>query len=279
MITSQDAARLSGREVYGVDGDKIGTVGHVWSDPSGGAGWASVKTGMFGAKESMVPLGEADLRGDRLLVPFDKSQVRDAPRIDGSSSEPLGTDEVILLHDYYGMPATDQTAQGRRGRRGRRGAAATGGASTGAQGSAAAGYTADDVIDERAATDEAMTRSEERLIVGTERDQAGVAHLRKYVVTEQQEVTVPVSHEEIHVEREPITEENRAAATAGPDISEAEYDVPLFAEHAVVNKETVPVERIRLSKETVTEQQTVRGEVRKEHIEVDIPDEERRQLG
>jgi uncharacterized protein (TIGR02271 family) len=114
-----------------------------------------------------------------------------------------------------------------------------------------------------------MTRSEEQLNVGTEKVQAGRARLRKYVTTEQQTVTVPVSREEVRVEREPITEANRDAALSGPDISEEEHEVTLTEERPVVSKETVPVERVRLDKETVTDQEQVSDEVRKEQIDVD----------
>jgi uncharacterized protein (TIGR02271 family) len=268
MITSQDAAKLTGRDVYGSSGDKIGTVGHIWGDPSGAPAWASVKTGLFGAKESMVPLADANLRRGRLMVPFNKSQVRDAPRIDGSTTEPLAANEFAQLNDYYG--GDFQSGQ-----------AASGQASARSSG-AAGGYTADDVVDdravgdERAVADDIMTRSEERLTVGTERERIGVAHLRKYVVTEEQQMTVPVSHEEVRLVREPITGENWSAATQG--LSESELDVELFAERAVINKETIPVERVRMVKETVTEQQTVRGEVRREHIEAALPNEEKREL-
>jgi uncharacterized protein (TIGR02271 family) len=119
------------------------------------------------------------------------------------------------------------------------------------------------------ATDEAMTRSEERMHVGTATEPAGRARLRKYVVTEQVRQTVPVSHEEVRVEREPITEANREAAMAGPDISEAEHEVTVHQERPVVEKEAVPVERVRLARERVPEEETVAGEIRKEHIETD----------
>src|SRR5436305_8484617 len=82
-------------------------------------------------------------------------------------------------------------------------------------------------------TDDAMTRSEERLNVGTRSEEAGRARLRKYVVTEQQEVTVPVSREEVRLEREPITDANIDRATDGPDISEEEHEVTLTAERPV----------------------------------------------
>jgi uncharacterized protein (TIGR02271 family) len=77
--------------------------------------------------------------------------------------------------------------------------------------------------------------------VTTERQQAGHARLRKYVVTEQQEQTVPVRHEEVRVEREPITGADR---TTG-EISEAEQEVTLYEERPVTQMETVPVEKVR----------------------------------
>ena len=117
-----------------------------------------------------------------------------------------------------------------------------------------------------------MTRSEERLHVGTERVQTGRARLRKYVVTEQQNVTVPVSHEEVRLEREPITDGNVDDALSGPDISEEEHEVVLTEERPVIAKETVPVERIRLGTETVTDTEQVSADVRKEEITLEDED-------
>ncbi len=80
---------------------------------------------------------------------------------------------------------------------------------------------------------------------------------------------MPVSHEEVRVEREPITDANAAQAYDGPALSEEEHEVVLTEQRAVVEKETVPVERVRLDTATVTEQATVSEEVRKENIELD----------
>ena len=118
-------------------------------------------------------------------------------------------------------------------------------------------------------TDNAMTRSEERLNVGTRKEEAGRARLRKYVVTENVTETVPVSREEVRIEREPITDANVGKAMDGPAISEEEHEVTLHAERPVVEKEAVPVERVRLDKDTVTDQETVNEGVRKEQIDVD----------
>lgn len=93
--------------------------------------------------------------------------------------------------------------------------------------------------------------------------------MRKYVTTENVTRTVPVKREEVRVEREPITEANRGKATDGPAISEEEHEVILQEERPVIEKETVPVERVRLDKETVEE-------VRKERIATDGIDSNRR---
>jgi uncharacterized protein (TIGR02271 family) len=114
-----------------------------------------------------------------------------------------------------------------------------------------------------------MTRSEEHLRVGTETQEVGRARLRKHVVTEHQQVSVPVAHDEVTLEREPITDANRGAAHDGPAISEEEHEVTLHAQHPVVDTEAVAVERVRLATQTVTNQETVGGQVRKEEIELD----------
>jgi uncharacterized protein (TIGR02271 family) len=118
-------------------------------------------------------------------------------------------------------------------------------------------------------TDDAMTRSEEEVAVGKRSVETGRAKLRKYVVTENVETTVPVQREEIRVEREPITDGNVDRALDGPAISEEEHEVTLHAEEPVVEKRVVPKERVRLDKDTVMEERTVSEEVRKEQIETD----------
>jgi uncharacterized protein (TIGR02271 family) len=115
--------------------------------------------------------------------------------------------------------------------------------------------------------DNAMTRSEEQLRVGKESVEAGKARLHKYVTSERVETDVPLQSESVRLEREPITDANRDAAMSGPEIKEAEYEVGLKAERPVVQKETVPIERVRLSKQQETQTQTVGDELRAEHIE------------
>jgi uncharacterized protein (TIGR02271 family) len=114
-----------------------------------------------------------------------------------------------------------------------------------------------------------MTRSEEELRVGTADRERGRARLRKYVVTEQVEHTIPVRREEVRVEREPITADNVDQALAGPEISSEEHEVVLHEEEPVVEKRVVPKERVRMEKEQVTDEAQISETVRKEQIEAE----------
>ena len=268
MITQNDIQTLVGVDVYETDGAKIGSVGQVYLDNrTGEPEWVSVKTGLFGTKESFVPLGTATFSGDRITVPFPKDQVKNAPQIDPDGE--LSPAEEDELYRYYGLVSSggDLDTTGRSATAGtdRWSGGGTDRTFAGTERSAGHDTSGPD-------TDDAMTRSEERLVAGTRTEQAGRARLRKYVVTEQQQVEVPVRREEVRLEREPITDANVGRATDGPDISEEEHEVTLHAERPVVDTEAVPVERVRLGKEKVTDTESVRGEVRKEQVEYDGPE-------
>jgi len=114
-----------------------------------------------------------------------------------------------------------------------------------------------------------MTRSEERLVTGTRTEPTGKVRLRKHVVTEQRQVTVPVQREEVRLEREPVDQAHRDDAATGSGPTEAGPEVILRAERPVVRTETVPVERVRLGKETVIDEQSVSADVRKEQIDLE----------
>jgi uncharacterized protein (TIGR02271 family) len=241
-------------DVIGRGGEKIGGIGEIYlDDVTGEPEWVSVNTGLFGLSESFVPLQAARIEGNDIQVDYDKELVKDAPRV--STGGHLTPEEEQRLYDYYGLTIAQSTGY----------EAADVGYDTGGE---TVGYDTSGPT-----TDDAMTRSEERLNVGTRTQEAGRARLRKYVVTENVTQTVPVSREEVRLEREPITEENVGAAVSGPEISEEEHEVVLREERPVVEKEAVPVERVRLGTETVTEQETVSEDVRKEEIEADLGDD------
>jgi uncharacterized protein (TIGR02271 family) len=190
-----------------------------------------------------VPLAQATQTGEEVRVPYDKQLVKDAPRVD--PDQHLSEAEERQVWRHYGLDYDRTTRRRPTGRD--------------AAGRETSGPT----------TDDAMTRSEEELRVGTTQRERGRARLRKYVTTETRQVTVPVQREELRVEREPITDANRDAAVSGPEISEEEHEVTLREEEPVVEKRVVPRERVRLDTETVTDERQVAEEVRKEQIEVE----------
>jgi uncharacterized protein (TIGR02271 family) len=244
-MISQDPLRdVVGAAAYDRDGDKIGKIGQLYyDDASGQPTWFTVHPGFFSTHESFVPVSDAEFNDDGVTVAYDKATVKDAPKI--AEDGHLSPQEEQQLYRYYDV---DYNA-------GYDGA-------PGAVGHDTSGPT----------TDDAMTRSEEHLRVSTETQEVGRTRLRKHVVTERQQVTVPVSHEEVTLEREPITDANRGPAYDGPAISEEEHEVTLHAERPVVDTEAVAVERVRLDTQTVTNQETVGGQVRKEEIELDTDD-------
>jgi uncharacterized protein (TIGR02271 family) len=253
IANMSDPNTMTGATVHGGDGEKLGKVDAIYFDnDTDKPEWAAVKSGLFGSHVTLVPLAQGTWNNGTLTVPFDKAALQSAPHHDPNTSiSPTDEDE---LYRHYGLTG-DRPTQAPTSNRGRT-----------------------DLVDEPGVvgrdtsgptTDDAMTRSEEQLRVGTQSREAGRARLRKHVVTEYQKVTVPVSHEEVTLSREPITEANRGNAYDGPAISEEEHEVTLHAEHPVVDTEAIAVERVKLGKQTVTENETVSGEIRKEQIELD----------
>jgi stress response protein YsnF len=232
---------ITGMDVIGRDGDRIGRAGSVFlDDETGRPEWITVETGLFGMRENFVPAEQATVEGDTLRIPYDKSTVKDAPQIEPTEGH-IDQTEEDALYRYYGLTRTG----GLRG-------------------------DADDITrgTHSGQRDDAMTRSEERADIGVARYETGRARLRKYVETEHVTQTVPVRKERVRVETEPITEANRDRAM-GDEISEGEHEVTLHEERPVVDTETVPVERVRLAKEEDVDEVPVDVDLRKERIEVD----------
>ena len=243
-LSTETAIQWRGADMIDARGEKVGKIEEIYlDDRSGQPEWALAKTGMFGTKSTFVPLSGAEAQGDRVRVAHEKSRIKDAPRIE--ADQDLSPEEERELYSFYGLNYGSE------------------GAPAGPEGPA----VGRDVSGPE--TDSAMTRSEEELRVGTGQRERGRVRLRKYVVTEQVTRTVPVQREEVRIEREPITDATAEAAMEGPPISEEEHEVTLREEVPVVEKRTVPKERVRAEKETVTDEETVGGDVRKERIEVE----------
>ncbi|MGP5580986.1 DUF2382 domain-containing protein [Glutamicibacter arilaitensis] len=243
MISTEQLNELSliGGTVVGPDGQKIGKFGQVFiDDRSGEPAWATVHTGFFGLSESFIPLSEAAIAGDTLSIPYDKQTVKDAPNIEPEGR--LSEAEEQELYRYYSL-AWDDADQ----------AAVQPGVP---ESEARTEYSRDDVREPVAGGPEAsMLRSEEQLHVGTENVETGKVRLRKHVVTEDVTRTVPASHEEVRLEREPVADAPAAGALGG-ELAEDE-------------KSTEPVERVSLEKEAVTEEERLKAELRKEQVETE----------
>lgn len=285
-----DVNAILSSTAYDADGDKIGKVEQVFlDDNSGEPTFLTVNTGLFGSRESFVPAKDVRQDGDRVVLPYQKDVVKDAPKVD--ADQHLSPAEEEELYRYYEMNYDDGhgTEHGRHDR--------TAGdyehfnpdleeqerAESHHHRDAGAGHhhghdrdTVDqdrrDVTDRE---DASVVRHEERLNVGTREREAGRARLRKYVVTEHETVDVPVEREEVSVERTPLdgTETDRGT------IGEEEVDVTLHEEQPVVAKETVGVEKVGLNKQTVRETETVEADVRKEQVDVETDEAGRGDLG
>ena len=254
MAQTEEILSYRGQELRGSDGEKIGTIEEIYMDSeTGRPEWGLVHTGLFGTKRSFVPLRDADRTGDGVSVSFDKSTVKAAPSVDPDGQ--LSKSEEAELYRHYGMQYSE--AQSSTGLP--EGGTASGRATGEPVGRDVSGPT----------TDDAMTRSEEELRVGTAERESGRARLRKYVVEDEVTQTVPVRREEVRVEREPITDANVGAAMDGPAISEEEHEVVLREEEPVVEKRAVPKERVRLDTESRTEEREISETVRREEVDID----------
>jgi uncharacterized protein (TIGR02271 family) len=290
MATHHDVRAWIGHTVVDRDGDKVGKVQDVYLDRhSEEPEWLAVKTGLFGSNVSFVPVQNATTADDDTIrVEHEKDRIKDAPNVDPDGE--LSTDEERRLYEHYGRSDYDNWSSGADERTGTTdtgdadvtrertrdrdagyATSGTGDAEYATSGTGDAEYATSGAGDTATGRDgdAAMTRSEDELHVGTQRREAGRARLRKWVETENVQETVPVRHEEVRVEREPITDANRDAALSGPEITEAEHEVTLHEEEPVVEKRTVPKERVRLDKDVSTAEETVSEEVRRERIEAE----------
>lgn len=311
MLSEREVSASIGGTAYGNNGDKIGTVEHFFVDDRTGApSWVAVTTGLFGTRHSIVPAVDATFADGGLRLPVDGATVKDAPHVDGDH---LGPEDEARLRRHYGLESLSTTTAWTPTGEGLRppGAAdddtvvPSSRPSSPVPPPAAApvppppsapvpppppAYGAPDpapaATSSQPAPDGAMTRSEERLRVGTERVAGTRIRLVKYVVTEEVQITVPIRREEIRIEEVPIDavddgpgeslvadEQSYGAHSARPPSAGAPGGLPeeivLHAERPVVGVEVVPVERVRLRTELVQGQETVSGQVQREQILVE----------
>jgi uncharacterized protein (TIGR02271 family) len=250
-MTTQ-AEDLLGARVTGADGKVVGTVEQVFRDDVDGTpAWARVRAGKTGR---FVPLGSSQVTSEGLTVPFDSQKIMSGPDID--AGQHMSASQAEELSRYYGLTIPTQQPRGEM-----------------AEESGQAAAQPQPVSGEMAAGDQAgsdwLIRQEEQIQVGKEMLETGRVRLHKYVDVESIEQPVHLYREEFEIERIPISGDERVSG----NITEGVQEIVLHEERAVLRKELVPVERVRLRTKQVQQDTTVRDEIRRERIEVE-PDQQ-----
>ncbi|HEY2507342.1 MAG TPA: YsnF/AvaK domain-containing protein [Streptosporangiaceae bacterium] len=253
-MTTQ-AEELLGARVTGADGKVVGTVEQVFRDDVDGTpAWARVRSGKTGR---FVPLGSSQVTADGLSVPFDSQKIMSGPNIE--AGQHMSAAQAEELSRYYGLtvPAqpTQQTTE-------------TTQTTETMQAEQPMPQAKDQAGEEQLSDQDWLVRQEERLQVGKEMLESGRVRLHKYVDMEPIDQAVHIYREEYDIERVPITAEDRIQG----NISEDQQEIVLHEERAVLRKEIVPVERVRLISRRVEEDKTIHDELRRERIEVE-PDQ------
>lgn len=257
------AQDIVGARVTSSDGQVIGTVEQVFNDDADGTPvWAQIKAGR---RIRFVPLGGSRLGEEGLSVPFETRRIIGGPDI--SADKHMSAAQAEQLSRYYGLTVPRQG--GERGpEQGTDTQARTETQAAEPEAQAAQPEARQAAQPEAAQAAEAGTdwlvRSEERISVSMETVETDRVRLRKYVDTQPVEQAFQITREEYEVERVPIAEGEQLS-----DIAEGERELILHAERPTLAKEMVPVERVRLVPRQVTEDQTVRDEVRRERIEAE----------
>jgi uncharacterized protein (TIGR02271 family) len=223
---------MRGASIYDNRGERIGTVEEIFYDQqTRQPEWIGIGTGFFGTKRVLVPVLGARVTDDGLTVAYAKDQVKDSPDID---EDEISQQQEADLAAYYGVNYSQRSEPELAAGRPRGGEQAS------------------------------VTRSEEELEVGKRSVETGTARLRKWVETEPVDLDVELEREVARVTRERIDQ-----PVGDHDFSEEEIEMPLHREKAVVQKQAVAKERVRLEKDVQTDTERVEDEVRKERVEVE----------
>src|SRR5215210_4560584 len=234
--------RFAGYTVYDQNYEKIGKVDDLFVDESDQPEYIGVKMGFLGTHSTLIPLDVARVNDERQLIEVaaEKETAKNGPTFDDDREiTPEFENEVYA---YYGLqPSSEQ-----------------GGSYEAYQGE----ETASDVREE----DELrVQRTEEELAAGTREREAGQVNVRKRVRTDREHIEVPTRHEEVSVERVPVSEGEATEAQIGED----EVRVPLTEEEVVVEKRPVAKEEVRIRKDVVEDTEVIEEDVRREEIDVD----------
>jgi uncharacterized protein (TIGR02271 family) len=233
--------RFAGYTVYDNAGSKIGKVDDLFLDENDQPEYVGVKMGLLGTSSTLIPmeLATTDESAGTITVSTDKETAKNGPSFDDDREiTPEYENEV---RGYYGLGAAQ--------------AQSTGSYDTYEE-EPRSEVTHDDEL--------RVQRSEEELRAGTREREAGSVKVRKRVRTDRERIEVPVKHEEVSVERVPVSGEATEA-----QIGEEEVSVPVTEEEVVVDKRAVAKEEVRLRKDVVEGTEVVEEDVRREEIDVE----------
>src|SRR3954452_5585988 len=162
-LQKDDLLQKRGQDLYDQSGEKIGKIEEIYLDADTGAPeWALVNTGLFGTKSTFVPLRDASEDAGNVRVPYEKAQVKDAPKIDPDGE--LSQEQEGELYRHYGLDYSESRSDSGLPEGGAGAGVDTTG-TTGTTSNQEAGTVGHDTSGPT--TDQAMTRSEEELHVGT----------------------------------------------------------------------------------------------------------------
>jgi uncharacterized protein (TIGR02271 family) len=227
-----------GMTVRSSDGEKLGKVIRCDADQF------IVEKGFFFPKDYVVRYDQATVAGDEVLLALPASSLREA------GGTPLAGAPTSGLDGEGQIGAIGADAAGRTGAEHERGLEGTG---------SRPGHGTSEELRVPVAEEELVAEKHER--------QAGEVRVRKDVVTEHQQIEVPVTREEVHVERVPV--EGGEAVGAEARFEEDEIRVPVHEEEVEIGKRPRVKEEIRVSKTAHREERRAGAEVRREEVEIE----------
>jgi uncharacterized protein (TIGR02271 family) len=270
--------RFAGYTVYDNNHEKIGKVDDLFVDEGDNPEYIGVKMGFLGTSSTLIPweaVSSTDDEGRAITVATDKETAKNGPAFDDDRE--ITPEFEQQVYSYYGLSRSSGSESGFYGSYYSEGSTDAGTVGPGMS----MGDTESGEFREHALTDEGVNqsrgddlededelrvqRTEEELAAGTRERQAGALNVRKRVRTDREQIEVPTRHEEVTVERVPVSE----ATTTEAQISEDEVSVPVTEEEVVVEKRPVAKEEIRIRKDVVEDTEVVEEDVRREEIDVD----------
>jgi uncharacterized protein (TIGR02271 family) len=224
-----------GTNVYGSDGDKVGSVVSV--QPS----YIVVEKGIFFPTDYYIPVGAIASAGDDGIY---LNVTKDAALNQGWDTEPVA--DYAATTEYTRGDAIDDTAVG---------------AVIGATGVGAVSGTT-------GALDEETIRVpiyEEELTATTRERELGQVRVTKDVVAEERTLEVPVTEERVRVTRRTVDR----PATAADTFQEGVIEVPIRGQEVDVQKQVRVAEEVEIAKEQVQRTERVSDRVRREEVRID----------